>query len=227
MESSILGKRSTCISERTSSNKALFILFFVVTWMMYDLADYKNKKEWVRKIKKPPPLSQMKECKALVCFLASCCCRCNGASATWDIPHDIYPGDGIDRCFKAALWHCQERPLVTLDKAGDYHINLRAALPCWTSQCMPAPQACRLTAHSTLTRREKNKQLDKMLIATCIHSCVYTDRLAVTVPLMCASGFSLYGLDEVYKLDYACFPCRVYTVLYSTAAPFVSDLICH
>lgn len=32
--------------------------------------------------------------------------------------HDIYPGEGIDRCFKAALWHGQERPLVTLDKTG-------------------------------------------------------------------------------------------------------------
>lgn len=163
----------------------------------------------------------MEERKALGCFLASCCCRCNGASATWDIPHDIYPGEGIDRCFKAALWHGQERPLVTLDKAGDYHINLRAALPRWrahgTSRRSPALPASRLVAHDALTGKERNKQLDKMLIAT--HLCVYMDMLAVSVPLtrvlQACHRLRLRGADDVKKLENACFPAA-FTV-YSTA----------
>ncbi len=33
--------------------------------------------------------------------------------------YDIYPGEGIDRWFKAALHHSQEKPPVTFDEAGD------------------------------------------------------------------------------------------------------------
>lgn len=47
-------------------------------------------------------------------FLASYCGHCNGASASWDISHIMifflfFGGEGIDRCFKAALWHSQNR----------------------------------------------------------------------------------------------------------------------
>lgn len=127
----------------------------------------------------------MEESKALGCFLTSCCCRCSGASATWDIPHDIYPGEGIDRCFKGALWHGQERPLVTLDKAGDYHINLRAVMPCWTSQCMLASQAGRLTA--PWQGRKRINSLTKCSLP-CAFMCLHGQLGCYCPTNMCATG---------------------------------------
>lgn len=191
-------------------------IFLFVVLLMYDLADCSKKKERERerqKIREPPPSSQEYECKALGCFLASCRGHCNGAAATWDIPHMTFiQGRALTDASKQLCGMAKKGSLVTLDKAGDYHINLRAPPPCWkahrTSQCTPAlPAASRLTAQ---WRKGEKKQADKMLGATCIHVFTWTGRL-----LLCVTGCSLLGVDEVYKLDDACHPCSVYCVLYT------------
>lgn len=116
--------------------------------------------------------------------------------------HDIYPGEGIDRCFKAALWHGQERPLVTLDKAGDYHINLCVVLPCWkahrTSQWTPASPA----ASSTLRPNKEGKGYTawpKCLLR--VQSCVFTGSFIVAVSRLagCSLWCSLRAVFSVHS----------------------------
>lgn len=204
----------------------LFLFFFLsFCWCMtLQIVLKKRERERERqKIREPPPSSQEYECKALGCFLASCRGHCNGAAATWDIPHMTFiQGRALTDASKQLCGMAKKGSLVTLDKAGDYHINLRAPPPCWkahrTSQCTPAlPAASRLTAQ---WRKGEKKQADKMLGATCIHVFTWTGGL-----LLCVTGCSLLGVDEVYKLDDACHPCSVYCVLY-TPPLFVCTLIC-
>lgn len=83
----------------------------------------------VREVREPPLSSREYDCKALGCFLASCRCgHCNGAAATWDIPHMTFiQGRALTDASKQLCGTAKKGSLVTLDKARDYHINLRAA----------------------------------------------------------------------------------------------------
>lgn len=114
--------------------------------------------------------------------------------------HDIYPGEGIDRCFKAALWHGQERPLVTLDKAGDYRINLRGATASKSTLDQPL-HACHRLQQAASRRHNARAKGEENSLTKCSlpHVFTWTCWMLASHRFMCQklSGCSVRGVDEV------------------------------
>lgn len=164
----------------------------------------------------PPLWSREYDCKALGCFLASCRCgHCSGAAATWDIPHMTFiQGRALTDASKQLCGTAKKGSLVTLDKARDYHINLRALPPCWKNI---QGQRVRWLRRPRRAASQHNEGAAWQNARCHVHSCVYMNRWAFTANRS-VTGCGLWSVDKVYKLDDACCPCRVYSGL-CTRAP--------